>query len=227
VETTEEGAIERVLTLSALGRVLIEVALDLEAELAVMVARSADGSSVVYPPVVTTQVDGMCREVVVPAPMDGDLLNDAQLLALDVAEVLEVVGVLAVELFVVDGMLAICEVAARPHNSGHWTIEGTSASQFENHLRAVTGLPLHAITMTAPAVVMVNLVGNEDGDDPAAFLAQEQDPTGIHLYGKLARPGRKLGHVTLLGDEVPEVRDAAWELTQRLHGALPSSDSLS
>ncbi len=227
VEATEEEAIDRVVALSALGRVLIEVALDLEAELAVIVARSADGSSVVYPPVVTTQVDGMCREVVVPAPMDEELLSDAQLLALDVAEILQVVGVLAVELFVVDDLLAICEVAARPHNSGHWTIEGTSASQFENHLRAVTGLPLGDIDVVAPAVVMVNLVGNEDGDDPAEFLSEEPASTGIHLYGKTARPGRKLGHVTLLGSDVATVRDQAWELARRLHGALPPSDSLS
>ncbi len=227
VEETEDRAIDRVVALSAFGRVLIEVALDLEAELAVMVARSADGSSVVYPPVVTTQVDGMCREVVVPAPMDEELLREAQLLAMDVAEVLQVVGVLAVELFVVDDVLAICEVAARPHNSGHWTIEGTSASQFENHLRAVTGLPLGEIEVAAPAVVMVNLVGNANGDDPVAFLGEEPVKTGVHLYGKTARPGRKLGHVTLLGSDVASVREQAWELTRRLHGALPPSDSLS
>jgi len=219
VEETTASAIARVKELSSIGRVLIEAALDLEAELAVLVARDAAGNCVVYPPVVTTQVDGMCREVVIPCPLDEELLEDAQLLAVDVAEVLDSVGILAVELFVVDGLVVICEVAARPHNSGHWTIEGTSASQFENHLRAVAGLPLAEVHVLADAVVMVNLVGNNDGDDPADFVDGD-GLTGLHLYGKSARPGRKLGHITVVGDDVNSVRDVAWAQVAQLHGQL-------
>ena len=219
LEQTIESATQRVRELSQVGRVLIEAALQLEAELAVLVARDLEGNCVVYPPVVTTQVDGMCREVVVPCALDDELLGEAQLLAVDVAEVLGSVGILAVELFIVDGMAVICEVAARPHNSGHWTIEGTTASQFENHLRAVAGLSLAEVAVVAEAIVMVNIVGNDLGDDPADFL-DGLDPTGLHLYGKPARPGRKLGHVTLLGQDVQEVRESAWKIVAQLHGEL-------
>lgn len=219
LEQTIESAIQRVRELSEVGRVLIEAALQLEAELAVLVARDLEGNCVVYPPVVTTQVDGMCREVVVPCALDDELLGEAQLLAVEVAEVLGSVGILAVELFIVDGMAVICEVAARPHNSGHWTIEGTTASQFENHLRGVAGLSLAEVAVVADAIVMVNIVGNDRGDDPADFL-EGQDSTGIHLYGKPARPGRKLGHVTLLGLDVEEVRESAWKIVAQLHGEL-------
>ncbi len=219
VETTTADAIERVKVLSASGRVLVEAALALDAELAVLVARDLVGNCVVYPPVVTTQVNGMCREVVIPCALDDDVLEEAQLLAVDVAEVLESVGILAVELFIVDGMAVICEVAARPHNSGHWTIEGTSASQFENHLRAVAGLALAEVEVLADAIVMVNIVGNDDGDDPADFV-QGQDLGGLHLYGKAARPGRKLGHLTVVGNDLDTVRGAAWDAVAQLHGGL-------
>ncbi len=219
VEATTEAAIERVQLLSKNGRVLIEAALELEAELAVLVARDEAGNCVVYPPVVTTQVNGMCREVVVPCSLHEDLLEEAQLLAVDVAQVLESVGILAVELFIVDGIAVICEVAARPHNSGHWTIEGTSASQFENHLRAVAGLPLAEVQVMADAIVMVNIVGNAEGEDPADFVVDDQLP-GLHLYGKTARPARKLGHLTMLGSDVAAVRTAAWQAVAELHGGL-------
>jgi 5-(carboxyamino)imidazole ribonucleotide synthase len=221
VERTTSDAISRVKLLSQTDRVLIEAALDLEAELAVLVARDAQGNCVVYPPVITTQVDGMCREVVVPCDLDDALADEAQLLAVDVAQLLDSVGILAVELFIVDDMAVICEVAARPHNSGHWTIEGTTASQFENHLRGVAGLGLSLVTVTAPAVAMVNIVGNDAGDDPADFVTGD-DLVGLHLYGKSARAGRKLGHLTVLGDDRESVRATAWRAVQDLHGALPA-----
>jgi 5-(carboxyamino)imidazole ribonucleotide synthase len=122
------------------------------------------------------------------------------------------VGVLAVELFWSAGRLLVNEVAARPHNSGHWTIEGAVTSQFENHLRAVLDLPLGATEPTAPHVASVNVLGAEDGRDPAARLPDALAVPGahVHLYGKEARPGRKLGHVTVCGTSADEVRARAW-----------------
>jgi 5-(carboxyamino)imidazole ribonucleotide synthase len=186
-------------------------------ELAADVARSPWGQGAVWPVVETVQQDGICVEVIAPAPdLADDRADEAQALALRIASELGVTGVLAVELFeTTDGRLLVNELAMRPHNSAHWTIEGARTSQFEQHVRAVLDYPLGATTMTAPVVVMANLLAGPDDVVPKGIdervhhcLARWPD-VKIHLYGKGFRPGRKVGHVTALGSSVPEVRARA------------------
>ncbi len=200
--------------------VVVEPLLPLERELAVLVARRPGGEAVVYPPVQTLQVDGICHELVAPAPVGADLADAAAALALRVADLCGAVGILAVELFVVDGRLLVNEVAPRPHNSGHHTIEHAATSQFENHLRAVLDWPLGATTPRTPAAAMVNVLGNGDVDPrdrlPAALA---RGPASVHLYAKGPRAGRKLGHVTALGDDPAEVRGRARRVAAALSGA--------
>jgi 5-(carboxyamino)imidazole ribonucleotide synthase len=190
-------------------------------ELAALVARSPSGQAAAYPVVETLQRDGICREVVSPAPNLGDDAAVAiQQLTLRIAGELDVTGVLAVELFeTADGVL-VNELAMRPHNSGHWTIEGARTSQFEQHLRAVTDLPLGETTPTAPHVVMVNILGGADPDLGGRLLhVMARDPGArVHLYGKGVRPGRKVGHVTVLGGDLDEVRDRARHAAEYLRG---------
>jgi 5-(carboxyamino)imidazole ribonucleotide synthase len=165
----------------------------------------------------TVQQDGICVEVIAPAPsLAEDVADEAQALALRIAGELGVTGVLAVELFLTtDGRLLVNELAMRPHNSAHWTIEGSRTSQFEQHLRAVLDYPLGATGVTAPWVVMANVLGGPDDVQPKGIdervhhlMAQWPD-VKIHLYGKGFRPGRKVGHVTALGADLDEVRDRA------------------
>lgn len=176
-------------------------------ELAALVARSPHGQAVAYPVVETLQVDGVCREVVALARIDADRAVQAQEVALTIAGLLDVTGILAVELFdTADGVL-VNELAMRPHNSGHWSIEGAVTSQFENHLRAVLDLPLGSPAPLAPASVMVNVLG---GDYPELYSAYRhvlaRDPgVRVHVYGKDVRPGRKVGHVTVMGDDVEDL----------------------
>jgi 5-(carboxyamino)imidazole ribonucleotide synthase len=186
-------------------------------ELAAVVARSPWGQGAAWPVVETVQQDGICVEVIAPAPsLSADLADAAQQLALRIAASLEVTGVLAVELFeTADGRLLVNELAMRPHNSAHWTIEGARTSQFEQHLRAVLDYPLGATSLTAPVVVMANLLGGPDDVVPKGIdervhhcMARWPD-VKIHLYGKGFRPGRKVGHVTALGTSVAEVRARA------------------
>jgi 5-(carboxyamino)imidazole ribonucleotide synthase len=186
-------------------------------ELASVVARSPWGQGAAWPVVETVQQDGICVEVIAPAPsLSDDLADSAQQLALRIAASLEVTGVLAVELFeTTDGRLLVNELAMRPHNSAHWTIEGARTSQFEQHLRAVLDYPLGATGLTAPVVVMANLLGGPDGVVPKAIdervhhCMSRWPDVKIHLYGKGFRPGRKVGHVTALGASLPEVRARA------------------
>ncbi|MGI5269226.1 5-(carboxyamino)imidazole ribonucleotide synthase [Nonomuraea sp. CA-218870] len=191
---------------------LAEAFVPFERELAVLVARSPHGQGVSYPVVETVQRDGICVEVLAPAPgLDPEEAAEAQRVALRIAEELGVTGLLAVEMFQTARGLVVNELAMRPHNSGHWTIEGSRTSQFEQHLRAVLDLPLGSPAMTAPAVVMANLLG---GDDPDLFKRYEHvmahDPgVKVHFYGKQVRPGRKIGHVTAVGDDLDEVRARA------------------
>ena len=199
-------------------RLLAEQLVPLRRELAAVVARSPYGQAAAWPVVQTVQSDGICVEVVAPAPdLDEDLALEAQQLALRLADELGVVGVLAVELFEVqraeDGRrLLVNELAMRPHNSAHWTIEGARTSQFEQHLRAVLDYPLGATTLTAPWVVMANLLGGEgepDLDRRMHMLFAKDPAVKVHLYGKQVRPGRKIGHVTALGDDLDDVRRRA------------------
>jgi 5-(carboxyamino)imidazole ribonucleotide synthase len=157
----------------------------------------------------------MCDEVVYPAPVPEDLDRRAREVATEVAEITGSVGVLAVELFVVAGPagadLLINEIAPRVHNSGHLTIEGSVTSQFEQHLRAILDWPLGPTSMLAPAVAMANVVGGETSDprDNQAVALEEVPEAHLHLYGKMPRPGRKVGHVTVLGEDRERARQRA------------------
>jgi 5-(carboxyamino)imidazole ribonucleotide synthase len=209
------------------GVLLLEEMVPLEAELAVMVARRPSGQTVAWPAVETAQVGGVCREVLVPGRLPSSVLDDASALGRRVAELAEAVGVLAVELFWAGGRLLVNEIAARPHNSGHWTIEGSVTSQFENHLRAVLDLPLGPTAPQHDQVASVNIFGGENGQDPSELLALGLQVEGahIHLYGKGAKPGRKLGHVTVCGNDAELVRARAWASALAL--GTPKPDGLS
>jgi 5-(carboxyamino)imidazole ribonucleotide synthase len=193
---------------------IVEERVALRREVAVQVARSPFGQVAAYPVVETVQCDGICVEVLAPAPgLPEDLAVRAQQLAIDIATALGVVGLLAVELFEVDNGLMINELAMRPHNSGHWTMEGARTSQFEQHLRAVLDYPMGATEVTAPAVAMANVLGGPPGgmsiDERLHHLFADDPGVKVHLYGKQVRPGRKIGHVTVLGDDLSDVRGRA------------------
>ena len=200
-------------------------------ELAVLVARrptgGPDGGGEVrtWPVVQTVQRDGVCAEVLAPAPdLSGDVAARAQEIGIRIAEGLDVTGVLAVEMFEIttDGATALMvnELAMRPHNSGHWTIDGAVTSQFEQHLRAVLDLPLGETTPSAPVAVMVNLLGSEHEDPRSAYpqVMERYPQAKVHLYGKGVRPGRKLGHVTVTGTDHAEALQVARSAVALLHG---------
>ncbi|WP_433285250.1 5-(carboxyamino)imidazole ribonucleotide synthase [Micromonospora sp. CA-244673] len=206
------GAAELATTLLAGGTPLIvEERVALRRELAVQVARSPFGQVAAYPVVETVQRDGICVEVLAPAPdLPEERAVAAQQLAIDLATALGVVGLLAVELFETPTGLVVNELAMRPHNSGHWTIEGARTSQFEQHLRAVLDYPMGDTSLTAPVVVMANVLGGEPGgmsiDERLHHLFAAEPGAKVHLYGKQVRPGRKIGHVTVLGTDLDDVR---------------------
>ena len=184
-------------------------------ELAALIARSPFGQGAAWPIVETVQVDGICVEVLAPAPdLAPDLADQAQQLALSVANALNVVGLLAVELFQTDTGLVVNELAMRPHNSGHWTIDGARTSQFEQHLRAVLDYPLGSTEALAPVTVMANVLGAEltpkmGVDERLHHLFARFPAARVHLYGKAERPGRKVGHVNVLGDDLAVARRTA------------------
>jgi 5-(carboxyamino)imidazole ribonucleotide synthase len=192
-------------------------------ELAAQVARSPSGQSVAYPVVQTTQRNGICAEVIAPAPdLADDRAVEAQRLALDIAARLGVTGMLAVEMFDTGSEILVNELAMRPHNSGHWSIEGAVTSQFENHLRAVLDLPLGAPTAIAPHAVMVNILGGNVPNLYSAFRhVMARDPgLHVHLYGKEVRPGRKVGHVTAVGTDLPALIIRARHAADYLRGVI-------
>ena len=194
-------------------QVVAEEYVDFARELSALVVRSPSGQAVAYPVSESVQRHGVCVETVTPAPgLDPEQAVAAELLALTVAHELEVVGLLAVELMQRrDGSVVVNELAMRPHNTGHWTIDGAHTSQFENHLRAVLDLPLGDPAARAPWTVMANVLGGTVDDLPAALLhcfARDRR-LRVHLYGKQVRPGRKVGHVTTYGDDLAETRKRA------------------
>ncbi len=203
---------------------LVEERVDFVRELAVLVARSPSGQAAAWPVVQTTQVDGVCDEVVAPAPgLDESLATSATADALRIAADLGVTGVLAVEGFETrDGRFLVNELAMRPHNSGHWTIDGAVTSQFEQHLRAVLDLPLGDVTARAPWTVMVNVLGGKYDDLYRSYLhVMARDPAvKVHLYGKSVRPGRKVGHVTAYGDDLDAVRARARHAADFIRGVI-------
>ena len=189
------------------GPVLVQPALDLAAEVAVQVVRGVSGDVLAYPVVRTVQHDGMCHVVQVPAGLAPALETEARSHALRIAEALGVVGLLAVEFFVVADDLLVNEIATRPHNSGHVTERSSVTSQFENHLRAVCGLPLGATDLVVSAAAMANVIGGSD--DSGLDLRAVEPDVSVHLDGKVSRPGRKLGHVTVIAPTAGEAADRA------------------
>ncbi len=201
-------------------RLLAEAKVPFVRELSAQVARSPHGQAAAYPVVESLQIDGICREVYVPAPgLSEEAALDAQRIALTVAKELGVTGMLAVEMFeTADGAVLINELAMRPHNSGHWSMDGAVTGQFEQHLRAVLDLPLGQVKPVAPVVVMANVLGLDLPEVyPAYKHVMAHDPgVKVHMYGKAVKPGRKIGHVNVLGlpgrsfeDTVERARHAA------------------
>uniref|UniRef100_A0A5Q5CD23 N5-carboxyaminoimidazole ribonucleotide synthase n=1 Tax=Mycobacterium sp. (strain JLS) TaxID=164757 RepID=A0A5Q5CD23_MYCSJ len=196
--------------------ILAEERVDMRRELAALVARSPFGQGAAWPVVETVQRDGICVVVLAPAPeLSDDLGSSAQQLGLKLAAELGVVGVLAVELFeTVDGRLLVNELAMRPHNSGHWSMDGAVTGQFEQHVRAVLDYPLGDTSLLAPATVMANVLGAPQTpamtmDERVHHLFARMPDAKVHLYGKGERPGRKIGHVNLTGDDPAVLRERA------------------
>ena len=192
------------------GALLVEELVDFRRELAQQVARRPSGDIVAWPVVETVQRDGICAEVVAPAPNSvGAVAEVSEGIAVRIAEGLGVTGMLAVELFeTTDDRVLVNELAMRPHNSGHWSIDGSTTSQFEQHLRAVLDLPLGATGTLASWSMMINILGGPDGATMVDRYdrAMKQHPTAkFHSYDKQSRPGRKVGHVTACGDDLDEV----------------------
>lgn len=212
-------------------RLLAEELVDFRRELSALVARAPSGQAAAYPVVASLQVDGICREVVAPAPdLDPALATAAQELALRIAGELGVTGILAVELFEAvdaDGnpQVLVNELAMRPHNTGHWTQDGAVTSQFENHLRAALDLPLGSPEPRARWTVMVNILGGDNPDVGRLYdgypHALARDPRlRVHLYGKDLRPGRKVGHVNTFGDDLEDCLERARHAAAWFRGDL-------
>jgi 5-(carboxyamino)imidazole ribonucleotide synthase len=228
VSSAEECADAFAVAASTDVAILAEEKVDFRRELSALVARSPSGQVAAYPVVESVQRDGICWEVVAPAPdLDAALAGEAQGIAMRVAAELGVTGILAVEMFETeDGRVLVNELAMRPHNTGHWSMDGAVTGQFENHLRAVLDLPLGDPTARAPWTVMVNILGGEHGalsenlygGYPHVFA---RDPRlKVHLYGKTVKPGRKVGHVTAYGDDLDDVRERAQHAAAWFRGDL-------
>lgn len=208
IKSAEQAAEVLAIPLAAGAQWLAEEHIDFVQELAAQVARSPHGQAVAYPIARTTQINGICAEVVVPCPgLSAERAVQAQEIALRIARDLNVIGMLTVELFDTGEEIYVNELAMRPHNSGHWSIDGAVTSQFENHLRAVLDLPLGDPRAVAPYAVMVNILGGDVDDLYSAYRhVLARDPgIKVHLYGKEVRPGRKLGHVTVIGDNYDQL----------------------
>ena len=186
--------------------VLVQPLLAIDAECAVQLVRAPNGQIVTYPVVRTVQANGMCNVVHVPSGLSREIEEDAVSIACLIAEAIGVIGVLAVEFFISGGRLLLNEIAARPHNSGHITLESSRTSQFENHMRAVAGHPLGATDLIVPAAAMINIVGTCEGPRTYGVLPPD---VAVHLYGKAPRPGRKLGHITAVDSDVDRAIERA------------------
>lgn len=203
---------------------LLEESVPFVRELAVLLARSPSGQAAAWPVVETVQTSGICTEVIAPAPgLTEESARGATAIGLDIAAALEVTGVMAVELFELeDGSVLVNELAMRPHNSGHWTMDGAVTGQFEQHLRAVLDLPLGSPRPRAPWTVMGNVLGGEHPDlYPTYRHVMARDPElKVHLYGKGVRPGRKIGHVNVSGESVADLRERARHAADYIEGAI-------
>lgn len=226
VRAPEEAQVAFDAAAAAGVEVLAEELVDFRRELSALVARAPSGQAAAYPVVTSTQLDGICHEVIAPAPdLAPALAGQAQEIALRVAGALDVTGILAVELFeTTDGRILVNELAMRPHNTGHWTQDGAVTSQFENHLRAVMDLPLGSPAPRERWTVMVNILG---GPTDSGHLydglphAMARDPRlRVHLYGKDLRPGRKVGHVNAYGDDLDDCLERARHAAAWFRGDL-------
>jgi 5-(carboxyamino)imidazole ribonucleotide synthase len=192
---------------------MAEQFIDFEMEVAVMVARRRNGEIAVYPCVETIQQNHICHKVIAPAKIDIDLAMQAQDIAVKAVKAIDGVGVFGVEMFVTkDARILVNEIAPRPHNSGHYTIEGCYCSQYENAIRAVLDLPLGNTEMIKPAACMINLLGTRDGAGTPTDVADTllQKHTKLHLYDKkTSRIGRKMGHITTIADTIEEATEEA------------------
>jgi 5-(carboxyamino)imidazole ribonucleotide synthase len=203
-------------------QIIAEEFIDFTRELSALVVRSPSGQAAAYPISESVQRNGICVETITPAPrLDDEQAIAAQQLALMIAHELGVVGMLAVELMQrADGSVVVNELAMRPHNTGHWTIDGAHTSQFENHLRAVLDLPLGDPSSKEAWTVMANVFGGSIEDLPSALVhcfARDRR-LRVQLYGKQVRPGRKVGHVTTFGDDLDETRKRALHAAAYLMG---------
>ena len=204
-------------------QLLMEELVEFDSEIAVMVARSAHGQATSWAPTQTVQSDGICTLTISPAPViSSTVAEQAQHLALSIADEISLIGVMAVEMFVSGDQLYINELAMRPHNSGHWTIEGAHTSQFEQHLRAILDLPLGDPTMTAPFAVMGNILGGEKTDmyRPYLHLMARNPELKFHQYKKEVRKGRKIGHVTVIGENLLELTEMAQHARDYMSGEI-------
>ncbi len=206
--------------------ILLEELLNFDYEIAIMVARSPHGQASTWAPTLTVQREGICTQTVTPVPELSEALaaKTAQI-ALLIAQGIDLVGVMAVEIFVIGDHLIINELALRPHNSGHWSIEGSVTSQFEQHLRAVLDLPLGDTSLLAPYAVMGNVIGIETDKStdlyrPYLHLMARIPGLKVHQYMKELRPGRKVGHVTLLGADLLHLRSEVSHAVDYLSGAI-------
>jgi len=205
---------------------LLEEKLGFDYEIAIMVARSPHGQAATWAPTLTVQRDGICVQTVTPIPeLSNALAAQIVQMALQIAQGIDLVGVMAVEIFVIGDRLFINELALRPHNSGHWSIEGAITSQFEQHLRAVLDLPLGDTSLIAPYAVMGNVIGIQTDKStnlfqPYLHLMARIPALKIHQYMKELRPGRKVGHVTLLGGDLLHLRSEVSHAVDYLSGAI-------
>ncbi len=207
-------------TLGARGKLMCEEFIEFSRELAVQGVRGRDGKIKVYPVVESVQKDHICNIVKASADFDGEMKKKVSSIVENILEELNYTGVLAVELFEVsNGSVLVNELAPRVHNTGHYTIEGCYVSQFENHIRAVAGIPLGSTEMKSPAAVMINILGERDGKAKLEGFGEllNEKNAYLHVYGKAeTRKGRKMGHITVTGNDLPEVLKKAEELHSKL-----------
>lgn len=204
-------------------QLLIEELIEFDIEIAVMVARSEHGQATSWAPTQTVQEDGICTLTITPAPtISTEIAEKAQHLALSIASDISLIGVMAVEMFIKGDEIFINELAMRPHNSGHWTIEGSRTSQFEQHLRAILDLPLGDPTMTAPYAVMGNILGGDKTDmyRPYLHLMARNPELKFHQYKKEVRKGRKIGHVTVIGENLLELTEVVEHARDYMSGEI-------
>ncbi|HVO86211.1 MAG TPA: 5-(carboxyamino)imidazole ribonucleotide synthase [Candidatus Binatia bacterium] len=220
LELSEPDWTKVIARFDVMPQVYAEQKIDFDKELSVLVARDKLDNMRVYPTIETIQSDGQCNIAVAPARIESELARQAELLALDSVYYLDGAGVFAVEMFLTaDGRILVNEIAPRVHNSGHWTIEGSKTSQFEQHVRAITGLPLGSTEMLAPAAAMINILGERDG--PVNLTGRHEvlgiEDAHLHVYGKApTKAARKMGHITVRASSPDKAIELAIEARKEL-----------